>query len=294
MELTSVQKEILSTLISLYRRNLRSIRGEEIAAILERNPGTIRNQMQSLKALQLVEGVPGPKGGYRATSAAYRELELDTIAEEAHVVLMKNGAEVSDILIEEIDFTTVAHPDVCSAAIKVIGNIREFEIGDSIKLGPTPVNNLTIKGTVCGRNDAENKFIVLVSEMISLPKAPVSEYASRELITIDVDAPLEEVAKTLIDNNIEGALVKQGETLVGVVTLKDLGKAVAFRNYGSAGDIMSRTLLSVEDDRPVYEAIRLLQEHHVGRLLVTNNGLPTGVITRTDVLREILNSVMPA
>nr|WP_238532915.1 hypothetical protein [Halalkalicoccus jeotgali] len=24
----------------------------------------MRNQMQSLKALQLVEGVPGPKGGY--------------------------------------------------------------------------------------------------------------------------------------------------------------------------------------------------------------------------------------
>ncbi|MGZ7188660.1 MAG: HTH domain-containing protein, partial [Halobacteriota archaeon] len=129
MELTSVQKEILSTLISLYRRKPRSIRGEEIAAILGRNPGTIRNQMQSLKALQLVEGVPGPKGGYKATSAAYRELELDTMGEEAHVVLIKNSAEVRDVLIEEIDFTTVAHPDVCSAAIKIIGNIREFDIG---------------------------------------------------------------------------------------------------------------------------------------------------------------------
>ena len=68
MELSSVQKEILSALISLYRLNSRSIRGEEIAKILGRNPGTIRNQMQSLKALQLVEGVPGPKGGYKATS----------------------------------------------------------------------------------------------------------------------------------------------------------------------------------------------------------------------------------
>ncbi|MGZ8876406.1 MAG: CBS domain-containing protein, partial [Halobacteriota archaeon] len=49
MELSSVQKEILSALISLYRLNSRSIRGEEIAKILGRNPGTIRNQMQSLK-----------------------------------------------------------------------------------------------------------------------------------------------------------------------------------------------------------------------------------------------------
>jgi predicted transcriptional regulator len=216
------------------------------------------------------------------------------MAEEAHVVLIKNGAEVSDVLIEEIDFVTVAHPDVCSAAIKITGNIREFAIGDVLKLGPTPVTKLTIKGTVCGRNDTENKLIVMVSEMISLPKAQVSDYASSDLVTIDIDAPLKEVARTLIDHNIQGAPVKHGEKLVGIVTLNDLGKAVAFGNRGSAGDIMSRDLLSVEGDRPVYEAMRLLQEHHVGRLLVTNNGFPTGVITRTDVLRKIFNSVMPA
>lgn len=288
MELTSVQKEILSALVYLYRRNSRSIRGEEIAQMLDRNPGTIRNQMQSLKALQLVEGVPGPKGGYKATSAAYRELELDTMAEEAHVVLVKNGAEMSDVLIEEIDFMTVAHPDVCSAAIKVVGNVREFDVGDTLKLGPTPVNKLTLKGTVCGRNDAENKVIILVSEMISLPKAPVSDYTSNALVTIDVNTPLQQVAKILIDTNISGAPVKRGDRLVGVVTLKDLGKAVAAGNFGSAGDIMSRSLFSVEEDRPVYEAVRLFQEHDVDSLIVTANGSPKGVITRADVLRKII------
>ncbi|HIH64828.1 MAG TPA: HTH domain-containing protein, partial [Methanothermobacter thermautotrophicus] len=60
--LTSVQKEILQTLINLYRNsNGKSIKGEEIAAIMNRNPGTIRNQMQSLRSLGLVKGVPGPR-----------------------------------------------------------------------------------------------------------------------------------------------------------------------------------------------------------------------------------------
>lgn len=287
MELSSVQKEILSALISLYRLNSRSIRGEEIAKILGRNPGTIRNQMQSLKALQLVEGVPGPKGGYKATAAAYRELQLDTMAEEAHVVLVKNGAEMSDVLIEEIDFTTVAHPDICSAAIRVIGNVREFDDGDVLKLGPTPVNRLTIKGTVCGRNDAENTVIILVSEMISPPKAPISEYASTSLVTIDINTPLQQVAKILINNNIHGAPVKRGDKLVGVVTLKDIGKAVATANFGSAGDIMSQDVVTVEEDRPVYEAMRLFAEYSVGRLIVTANGSPKGMITQSDVLRKI-------
>lgn len=292
MELTSVQKEILSALISLYREKLRSIRGEEIAQVVGRNPGTIRNQMQSLKALHLVDGVPGPKGGYKATSRAYQELELDTLAEEAHVVLVRNGVEVSNALIEEIDFTTVAHPDVCSAAIKITGNIRDFNIGDTLKLGPTPVNKLSLKGTVCGRDDSENKVIIMVSEMISLPKTRVGDYASKTLICVDADMSLRQIAATLINNDIRGAPVKNGSGLIGFITLKEIGKAVASGREGSARDFASQDLFSIDEDAPMHEAIRLFQERNVGRLLVTRDGSPEAVITRTDVLRKLFSSLV--
>ncbi len=292
MELTSVQKEILRALISLYRENPRSIRGEEIAQVVDRNPGTIRNQMQSLKALHLVEGVPGPKGGYTATSRAYQELEVDTLAEEAHVVLIRNGVEVTNALIEEIDFTTVAHPDVCSAVVKIIGNTRDFNIGDTLKLGPTPVNKLTLKGTVCGRDDSENKVIINVSEMISLPKTRVGDYASGALICVDADMSLQQIAATLINNDIRGAPVKNNRGLVGFITLKDIGKAIASGHGGSARDFMSQSLFSIDEEAPMYEAIRLFQERKVGHLLVTRDGSPEAVITRTDVLRQLFSSLM--
>ncbi|MGZ4918825.1 MAG: CBS domain-containing protein [Halobacteriota archaeon] len=292
MELTSVQKEILSALISLYREKLRSVRGEEIAQVVGRNPGTIRNQMQSLKALHLVDGVPGPKGGYKATSRAYRELELDSLAEEAHVVLVRNGVEISNALIEEIDFITVAHPDVCSAVVKIMGNIRDFNIGDTLKLGPTPVNKLTLKGTVCGRNDAENKVIITVSEMISLPKTRVGDYASKTLICVDASMSLQQIAATLIDNDIRGAPVKNDGRLIGFITLKEIGKAVALGREGSARDFISQDLFSIDEEAPMYEAIRLFQERQVGRLLVTRDGSPEAVITRTDVLRKLFSSLI--
>ena len=68
IELTSVQKQILTALINLFSvydlsTTEKSIKGESIAKETGKNPGTIRNQMQSLKALRLVEGVPGPRGG---------------------------------------------------------------------------------------------------------------------------------------------------------------------------------------------------------------------------------------
>ncbi len=63
MDLSLIQKDILITLITLYHQHSRPIKGEDIAEVIQRNPGTIRNQMQALKALELVDGVPGPKGG---------------------------------------------------------------------------------------------------------------------------------------------------------------------------------------------------------------------------------------
>jgi transcriptional regulator len=292
MELTPVQKEILSALISLYREKLRSIRGEEIAQVVGRNPGTIRNQMQSLKALHLVDGVPGPKGGYKATSGAYRELELDMLAEEAHVVLVRNGVEVSNALIEEIDFTTVAHPDVCSAVVKITGNVRDFNIGDTLKLGPTSVNKLTLKGTVCGRDDSENKVIITVTEMISLPKTRVGDFASKRLICVNADMPMQQIAATLIDNDIRGAPVKNDSRLIGFITLKEVGKAVASGNDGLARDFMSHDLFSIDEGAPMYEAIRLFQERKVDRLLVTRDGNPEAVITRTDVINKLFSSLI--
>ena len=99
MELTVVQREILQELINLYREKNRPIKGTEIALRLNRNPGTIRNQMQALRALDLVDGVPGPKGGYVPTSKAYRALGLGDEGEKV-VPIYKDGKSGEPELLE--------------------------------------------------------------------------------------------------------------------------------------------------------------------------------------------------
>ena len=289
MELTSVQREILIALIGLFRKKGRSIRGEEIAEVIGRNPGTIRNQMQSLRALQLVDGVPGPKGGYMATSAAYKELDIDTMEHEAQVFIAKNGVEVQNVSVAEIDFTTVAHPDMCSAAIKIIGDTRQFNSGDVLQVGPTPVNKLTIRGEVCGRNDAENTVVMMVSEILSLPKTPIVDYISKKLIVVNGDMTTQQVAKVLIDRKIHGAPVTLDSKIVGVISVTDIAKAVAADSQGLAKDIMNRDIISIDDYRPVYDAIKLFDKYNVGRILVVQNGAPLGLISRSDILKQIFS-----
>ena len=173
IELTSSQKTILTALINLHRETEDAVKGEDIAEEVDRNPGTIRNQMQSLKALQLVEGVPGPKGGYKPTANAYEALDVDQMDEPAAVPLLHNGEPVDTANVGEIDLSSVHHPDLCRAEIHVQGSVREFHEGDSVRVGPTPLSKLVIDGTVDGKDDTDNILILRIDDM----RAPAEEPA---------------------------------------------------------------------------------------------------------------------
>ncbi|RCU48304.1 HTH domain-containing protein [Haloplanus salinus] len=172
IELTSSQKTILTALINLHRETEDAVKGEDIAAEVDRNPGTIRNQMQSLKALQLVEGVPGPKGGYKPTANAYEALDVDQMDEPAAVPLLHNGEPVDTANVGEIDLSSVHHPDLCRAEIHVQGSVRAFHEGDEVRVGPTPLSKLVIDGTVDGKDDTDNILILRIDDMRAPAETP--------------------------------------------------------------------------------------------------------------------------
>lgn len=171
IELTPSQKTILTALINLHRGGEDAVKGENIAEEVDRNPGTIRNQMQSLKALQLVEGVPGPKGGYKPTATAYEALDVQQMDEPASVPLKHNGETVEGVNIEEIDLSSVHHPELCRAEIHIQGSVREYHDGDSVTVGPTPLSRLVIEGTLDGKDDTNNILILRIDGMA----APVGD-----------------------------------------------------------------------------------------------------------------------
>lgn len=171
IELTSSQKTILTALVNLHRETEDAVKGEDIANEVDRNPGTIRNQMQSLKALQLVEGVPGPKGGYKPTANAFEALDVQKMDSAAEVPLFHNGDPVENANVEEVDLTSVHHPELCRAEIHLRGSVRDFHDGDSVRVGPTPLSKLVIEGTLDGKDDTSNILILKLDSM----EAPAEE-----------------------------------------------------------------------------------------------------------------------
>jgi hypothetical protein len=127
--------------------------------------------MQSLKALQLVEGVPGPKGGYKPTANAYEALDIEQMEEPAEVPIFRNDERMEGYNVEEIDLSSVHHPELCRAEIHVQGSIRDFHEGDSVRVGPTPLSKLVVEGTVDGKDDTNGILILRIDGM----EAPVGE-----------------------------------------------------------------------------------------------------------------------
>ncbi|TGC08956.1 CBS domain-containing protein [Methanolobus halotolerans] len=288
MELAPIQKDILIALINLQREKDRAVKGEEIAELINRNPGTVRNQMQSLKVLGLVEGVPGPKGGYKATGVAYEALSITAMEHEAQVPIFRNDIVVDGATVAEISFTTVRHPDLCHGIIKVLGNIKSFEQGDKVQMGPTPVNKLVVRGEVVGRDDTHNTLVFTINEMISLPKKPVKNYARMNIISINANASIQETARLLVENGIHGAPVRDGEEIIGIVTFTDIGDAVASgKMTARVKEIMTKELITVDAETSLYDAVKVFDRHNIGFLLVAFEGVPKGILSKKDIFHEL-------
>ena len=287
MELTPIQKEVLTALIGIYHKKGAAVKGEEIAELIDRNPGTIRNQMQSLKVLGLVEGMPGPKGGYKATGKAYEILSVDTTEGKVHIPVKLNGELVEGVTVEEVHLKTLRNPVTCHSSLRMIGNIRIFKEGDLVEVGPTPVNKLIIYGRVIGRDDSENMLLIEIEKMITLPMMPIGEYVTSKLVFIPPNASIQEAARILVESGVQRALVMNRDRIEGIISFKDIGRAVASgKLHTRVKDLAKKEVISIESEESIYEAAKLVDKYNIGSVLVTEKGVPKGIVSRADVLKE--------
>ncbi len=287
MELSAIQKDILVTLISLYQKYSGPIKGEEIAEVIKRNPGTVRNQMQALKAIGLVDGIPGPRGGYTPTSQTYKELNLYHSDQFFNVNILRKGKLAEGIYATEVAFTTLCNPDLCHAQIKVQGSMKMFEIGDEVTIGPTPVNKLLIRGELFGKDEAANTLLITINEMISLPKQPIRYYMSAPLITVTPDTSLKVAIGICNTKHIHGIPVVNDDCLLGILTLSDIIRALdsSVTLDTPIETLMTREVVTAASDIRLYEVITTFKERKIGRLIVVEDKRPIGILTQSDIIR---------
>jgi hypothetical protein len=169
MDLTGPQREILATLIDGYDETGEPRTADDLAAALDRHPGTIHNHMQVLRTLDLVEGITGPRGGYEPTDRAVEAMSGDGAGGDA--VTVAHEYERLSLTVEEVRFPTVHSPTACRARVRFREPVSGVGAGDPVVVGPTPCSRLVLAGEVCLFDDAENELLLDVTSA----EAPVEE-----------------------------------------------------------------------------------------------------------------------
>ncbi len=50
---------------------------------------------------------------------------------------------------------------------------------------------------------------------------------------------------------------------------------------------MSKEIISIDGNMPLYDAVKIFDEKKIGRIMVTVDGKYKGIISKTDVLHEM-------
>ncbi|MFL5644150.1 MAG: CBS domain-containing protein [Chloroflexota bacterium] len=109
--------------------------------------------------------------------------------------------------------------------------------------------------------------------------------------SIGHSASVVEAARLMREQHIGSLPITDDERLVGMITDRDITTRVvaeaADATKTPVGDVYSRDLISVEPDRGLEEALRLMARHQVRRLPVVENGRLVGIVAQADIaLRE--------
>ncbi len=114
----------------------------------------------------------------------------------------------------------------------------------------------------------------------------VGIFAAEKLVRVAADATVTDVAEAL-DNNDVGAVVVGLESFEGIVSERDIVRAVAAHSDTSslrAGDVASREIVYCDAHASIDDAAELMLERYVRHLLVEDDGAVIGIVSARDLL----------
>jgi CBS domain-containing protein len=125
--------------------------------------------------------------------------------------------------------------------------------------------------------------------------ATVAEHMSRDLVTVGREEPLVGAAKAMDDRRVGAALVLDGGRLVGILTERDVLRAVAAGAPvdSSVDEWMTGQPESVEPDESLAQAAVLMIHGGFRHLPVLDQGRAIGIVSIRDLVRVTLDDSAP-
>ena len=116
-----------------------------------------------------------------------------------------------------------------------------------------------------------------------------------DLLTVEPDARLSDAARRMAQRGVGAVLVLEGEGLAGILTERDLLKAVAagFTDEARVSEWMTRHPETVEPDESTDHAASLMIHGGFRHLPVVECGRAIGILSIRDLMRVALQDSAP-
>jgi CBS domain-containing protein len=126
-------------------------------------------------------------------------------------------------------------------------------------------------------------------------KLTAADLMSQPVDSVEVDMPLSDAVRELIENDISRLLVTEKGKPIGVISLSDFVASIAREDKPKreiVGDVMSDAILVCRDQTPIISAARSMTDAGWRSVLVVDaQGKPLGVVSGKDLLPFVKNGV---
>ncbi len=109
-------------------------------------------------------------------------------------------------------------------------------------------------------------------------------------LAVAIDQPLRIAEDMMIDNEVRHLAVTDTDSLVGVISDRDIAftansPETGLRDRLRVRDVCSLDLYAVEVSEPLERVLTEMAERHIGSVIITENDKISGIFTATDACR---------
>ncbi|MEW6276099.1 MAG: CBS domain-containing protein [Bacillota bacterium] len=172
-------------------------------------------------------------------------------------------------------------------------NVPQVDVGEILGDfgggGHAAAGAATIKGGKVKETAA--RLLAVVKEKVR-PPLTCAGIMSSPVKTVGPGTAISEAGRIMLRYGHTGLPVVKGERLVGVISRRDVEKAIHHGlGHAPVKGFMTNNVIWAPPDLPVNEVQRLMIEHDIGRVPIVQDGRLVGIVSRTDVLRTLHGSL---